>query len=270
MSVRVLVLRSAGTNNDFETVQAFELAGAQAERLHVQALTEGKRRLSEFQILAIPGGFSYGDDLGAGTVLANQLRANLREDLETFVQEGNQVIGICNGFQILVRLGLLPVPGGDKAVSLVENVSGHFESRWIRLRVDTDSSPILKKGEVLEMPVAHKEGRLVVASDEIFDELIKNDQVAFRYTDAEGTEGDPGYPANPNGSISSIAGIQSPCGKVLGMMPHPERHLRSLHHPEWTRRKALGTVSNDDWKQGDGFVIFKRMVEKALELQGAT
>lgn len=265
MSVRVLVLRSAGTNNDLETVQAFQAAGATAERIHVQSLIDRKRRLDEFHILSLPGGFSYGDDLGAGTVLANQLRANLLGELQEFVASGRQVIGICNGFQILVRLGLLPVPGGGKTVSLVENVSGHFESRWVRLRVATASSPILEADEILEMPVAHLEGRLVVASPEIYQGLVERDQIAFRYTDASDTREDPGYPHNPNGSIGAVAGLQSPCGRVLGMMPHPERHLRALHHPEWTRRRAAARPSGGDWTQGDGFRIFGRMVETARQ-----
>ena len=278
MSVRVLVLRTAGTNCDYETAHAFELAGAQTERLHVRALLEGVRKLDEYHILALPGGFSYGDDLGAGTVLANQLGTRLQDPLARFVDSGRQVLGICNGFQVLVRLGLLPGTGDEKAVSLVEHTSGRFEDRWVRLRVDTDRSAVLEQGDLIEMPVAHKEGRLVVSSPEVLEKLRDQGQIALRYvslpngesgdeasSSAEGQ--DPGYPANPNGSIESIAGLQNPAGNVLGMMPHPERHLRALHHPQWTRRRALGELSvsaeGGDWRQGDGFRIFARMVEKA-------
>lgn len=266
MSARVLVLRTAGINCDFETVHAFELAGAAVEKLHVHVLLDGTRRLDEFDILVVPGGFSYGDDLGAGTILANQLRTRLRDALENFVGDGRQVIGICNGFQVLVRLGILPGTTGrldDRPVSLVENTSGLFEDRWVRLRVDTDRTHLLEGGEVLEMPVAHREGRLVVRDPEVLEMLRQNDQIALRYVGSGPAAGDPGYPANPNGSVESIAGLVSPCGNVLGMMPHPERHLRSLHHPEWPRRKARQELPRPDWRRGDGYRIFERAVERA-------
>ena len=148
MSVRVLVLRTAGTNCDYETAHAFELAGAESERVHVRALLSGGRKIDDYHILVVPGGFSYGDDLGAGTVLANQLGTRFQDALNRFVESGRQVLGICNGFQVLVRLGLLPGGSEDKEVSLVENVSGLFEDRWVRLRVDTASSPVLDEGDV--------------------------------------------------------------------------------------------------------------------------
>jgi phosphoribosylformylglycinamidine synthase I len=270
MSVRVLVLRTAGTNCDYETAHAFELAGAESERVHVRALLSGGRKIDDYHILVVPGGFSYGDDLGAGTVLANQLGTRFQDALNRFVESGRQVLGICNGFQVLVRLGLLPGGSEDKEVSLVENVSGLFEDRWVRLRVDTASSPVLDEGDVLEMPVAHKEGRLVVSSAEALERLRARGQIALRYVSVAGESngGDPGYPDNPNGSVESIAGLQSPCGNVLGMMPHPERHLRALHHPEWTRRRARGELETDgapgaDWRQGDGYRVFARMVDRA-------
>ncbi len=268
MTCRALVLRTAGTNCDLETAHALELAGAVAERVHVRALLDGGRRLDEFQILVLPGGFAYGDDLGAGTVLANQLRTRLRDALERFVADGRQVIGICNGFQVLVRLGVLPgAPGGigEKEVSLVENESGRFEDRWVRLRAETSKCDLLERGEILEMPVAHAEGRLVVRDAELLEQLRENDQIALRYVDSDNDAGggaDPGYPANPNGSVDAIAGLTSPCGNVLGLMPHPERNLRALHHPEWTRRRVAGTT-RDDWRLGDGYRIFARAVERA-------
>lgn len=273
MSVRVLVLRTAGTNCDFETARAFELAGAHTERLHVQVLLDRARRLDEFHVLALPGGFSYGDDLGAGTILANALRTRLRDALESFVQDGRQVLGICNGFQVLARIGLLPEPGGEPLVSLVENSSGLFEDRWVTLRVETSSSPVLQADELFEMPVAHMEGRLMVRDPEVLEMLKERDQIAFRYVGRDSAfdgeravvDEDPGYPANPNGSLEAIAGIQSPCGNVLGLMPHPERHVRALHHPEWTRRVAGGEDVGTDWRQGDGFRIFARAVTRAQE-----
>jgi phosphoribosylformylglycinamidine synthase len=263
---RVLVLRSPGTNCDEETARAFALAGAEAERVHAGALIRRERRLEEFGILAFPGGFSYGDDLGAGTVLANRLRARLADDLRAFVASGRLVIGICNGFQVLVRLGLLPGWEGEKAVSLIENASGKFEDRWVRLRVVTDGSPFLGgKGSVLRLPVAHREGRFVARDPEVLERLEAGGQVALRYAPAEG-EAAPPYPENPNGSLAAIAGITNPRGNVLGLMPHPERHVRALHDPLWTRRAAgEGGIPEPEERSGDGFPLFERAVRHARQ-----
>jgi len=255
---RVLVLRSPGTNCDLETAHAFLLAGAEVERLHVQALIDGARRLDEFGALVIPGGFSYGDDLGAGTVLANRLRTRLRDDLAAFVERGRLVLGICNGFQVLVRLGILPGidSSGEKLASLVENESGRFEDRWIRLRVETGSCPFLERGAVLELPIAHREGRFLARDAAALSRLETDGQVAFRYLQPESDAPARGYPANPNGSEAAIAGIINPAGNVLGLMPHPERHLRALHHPAWTRR----AVPADEERSGDGYRVFEGAV----------
>jgi phosphoribosylformylglycinamidine synthase I len=269
---RVLVLRTAGTNCDLETAHGFLLAGAEVERLHVGALVTGSRRLSEFGALAIPGGFSYGDDLGAGTVLANQLRTRLEDDLAEFVAAGKLVIGICNGFQVLVRLGILPggfavgagsAPPG-KLASLVENESGRFEDRWVRLRVESGSCPFLERGAVLELPVAHREGRFVTRDAETLLALERGGQVALRYLERDRDEPARGFPENPSGSAAAIAGITNPAGNVLGLMPHPERHLRALHHPSWTRRAALRGLPADEERAGDGYPLFERAVKSLL------
>jgi phosphoribosylformylglycinamidine synthase len=264
---RVLILRTAGTNCDEETGHAFRLAGAEVEALHVKALLGGGRRLDEFDILALPGGFSYGDDLGAGTVLANQIAQRLGDDLARFVGSGRLVIGICNGFQVLVRLGILPgSPGREgsgrdaKAASLIENVSGKFEDRWIELRVETARSPFLSFAadgpRTLRLPIAHKEGRFVARDDVALAALASGDQIAFTYSVAgELATGD--YPANPNGSQGDIAGILDPGGNVLGLMPHPERFLHHWNDPLWTRSQ----VPDDAFAcAGDGFPIFRSAV----------
>ncbi|MBI4605297.1 MAG: phosphoribosylformylglycinamidine synthase I, partial [Planctomycetes bacterium] len=237
-TVRTLVLRSAGTNCDEETAHAFELAGSDVERVHVGAFLRRERKLDEFDILAFPGGFSYGDDLGAGTVLANRLRSRLAGELEELVASGRLVIGICNGFQVLVRLGLLPGWEGEKAASLVENASGKFEDRWVTLRVDSEACPFLRgppegsgrlgKGRLIRLPVAHKEGRFLLRDAAALERLRAQGQVALTYvdpaTEGAGAQGRPaGYPRNPNGSVEGVAGIASPGGNVLGLMPHPER-----------------------------------------------
>lgn len=270
-SPRVLVLRTAGINCDEETALAFRLAGGQVETLHVGLFLRRERRLDEFHILAVPGGFSYGDDLGAGTVLANQLRSHLASELDAFVASGRLVIGICNGFQVLVRLGLLPGWGGEKAISLVENTSGKFEDRWVHLRVETDRCPFLRRDArrasgpvILRLPVAHKEGRFLVRGPEALERLREGDQIALRYVDPEaGCEGGArSYPQNPNGSVEAIAGIINPQGNVFGLMPHPERHRRRLHDPLWTRRRAeiaRGSI-DDEERGGDGFCFFENAV----------
>ncbi|HVR73800.1 MAG TPA: phosphoribosylformylglycinamidine synthase I [Planctomycetota bacterium] len=269
---RALVLRSAGTNCDEETAHAFELAGAEVERLHVGVFLRGERRLDEFDVLAFPGGFSYGDDLGAGTVLANRLRARLADDLAAFVASGRLVIGICNGFQVLVRLGLLPGWEGEKAVSLIENGSGKFEDRWVTLRVDSPACPFLARvegarmggeGWTLRLPVAHREGRFFARDPEVLARLEEGGQVALRYIEPGSAAGSfaEAHPANPSGSIRGIAGITNPAGNVLGLMPHPERHVRALHDPGWTRRAVLHGLPENEERAGDGFVFFRNAVE---------
>ncbi len=262
---RVLVLRSAGTNCDEETAHAFRLAGGTPELLHVGALLRKERRLDEFDALAFPGGFSYGDDLGAGTVLANRLRARLADDLEAFVDSGRLVIGICNGFQVLVRLGLLPGWPGEKVASLIENTSGKFEDRWVTLRVETDTCPFLRGGEpltrggLLRLPVAHREGRFVVRNPGVLERLRAGGQIALTYVRGPEDPRPTGkFPYNPNGSVEGIAGIANERGNVLGLMPHPERHVQALQEPTWTRRQA--GRSPEAVLPGDGLGFFVNAV----------
>ena len=278
---RVLVLRTAGTNCDQETARGFQLAGWAVEVLHVGVFLRGQRTLDEFHGIVFPGGFSYGDDLGAGTVLANQLRAHLADKLSAFVESGRLVLGICNGFQVLVRLGLLPGWLGEPAVALVENHSARFEDRWVNLRVETARCAFLQGGNgggelpTLRLPVAHKEGRFVVRDPAILERLEAGGHVALRYTTArgvgmpaggDGVRGDVAYPANPNGSDGDIAGIMNAEGNVLGLMPHPERHLRRLHDPQWTRRRVTEGVPADEVRAGDGFLLFRSAYEHARGL----
>lgn len=263
---KILVLRAAGTNCDEETAFAFAKAGATVERVHVGRFLSGERSLGEFSVLVIPGGFSYGDDLGAGTVLANQLATRMRDELSEFVAAGRLVLGICNGFQVLVRLGLLPGWDDDsKCVSLVVNDSGKFEDRWVHLRVDTERCPFLRtttdveadRSALLRLPVAHKEGRFLTRDAGVLQRLESEGQVALRYALPSGElAGDEHYPANPNGSVGSIAGITNPTGNVLGLMPHPERFIRFLQDPQWTRRAAENGIPAGEDTAGDGFRFF--------------
>jgi len=234
----VLVLRAAGTNCELETAHAFERFGATTVTTHVNALLAAPEALHRHHVLAIPGGFSYGDDVAAGAVLACELRAHLAETLHRFVAGGGLVLGICNGFQVLARLGLLPGlerPLGVVEVSVTDNVSRKYEDRWVRLAVGARRCVFVGEMEPPELPLAHAEGRIVCRDDTVRRRLHEEDRVVFRYADADGRP-TLDYPANPNGSVDAIAGLTDGTGRVLGLMPHPERALFGFHHPGWTRR----------------------------------
>jgi phosphoribosylformylglycinamidine synthase I len=257
---RVLVLRTAGTNCDQETVFAFEKTGAQADLVHINQLLRKEKHLSGYQILAIPGGFTYGDDIAAGKVLANELRYKLIEDLKRFIGEGNLIIGICNGFQILVKSGLLPGNNFLKQeVSLVVNDSNKFEDRWVYLKTPrhqdtkTQVKCVWTKGlpEIIYLPIAHGEGKFITKDKVVLERLKNNGQIVFQYCNEEGRLS--GYPDNPNGSEGSVAGICDETGRILGLMPHPERHILCLQHPRWEKREKN--------KEGDGIKIFHSGIE---------
>lgn len=253
-----MVLRTAGTNCDQETVHAWELAGALPERVHVRELIDRPDRLNAFGILTIPGGFSYGDDISAGKILATQMIHHLSDALNRFVESGKLVLGICNGFQVLVKAGLLPGPlgngtdAGRQAVTLTQNDSARFEDRWIRLRSAVKPGPFLPADRILEMPIAHAEGKLVARDESVRKALGQQGRIALTYCSEEGRPGP--YPINPNGSDDDIAGLMDATGRVLGLMPHPERHVHPTQHPLWTRRPGA---------DADGRVIFESAVKAA-------
>jgi phosphoribosylformylglycinamidine synthase len=261
--VRALVLRSAGSNCDGETVRALDLAGAHTDLLHLNALARDSARLSEYQILALPGGFSYGDYVAAGRVFGLELRQRLQGPLERFVERGGFVLGICNGFQILVELGLFEPGASARSIALTDNASDRFECRWVTLRTERSALSWLPPGELLPAPIAHAEGRFVVRDRETLAALFERGQVALTYADPAKLEAEPAgpdaaslpYPLNPNGSIANIAGLCDPTGRVLGLMPHPERNLSPWNHPHWTRLPARHA--------GEGLGFYRRMVEAA-------
>lgn len=235
-SPKVLVLRAAGINCELELANSFKAVGGAPELVHINELKSGKKKLMDYAILAIPGGFSYGDDIGAGKVLANQIRHTMT-DLRQFVRLGRPVIGICNGFQVLVKAGILPHSNAcDQSASFTVNDSGKFEARWTHLRINTQSSCLFFKGlpEMIELPVAHGEGKLVLKSPRHLEDLKKTKSIALQYVTEDGKL--MGYPYNPNGSVFNIAGLTNPEGNVLGLMPHPERFVSIHHHPNWTRQ----------------------------------
>lgn len=250
--VRVIVLRAAGTNCDIETAYAFEKAGAEVDLVHVNRLAEGSSRLSDYQVLAVPGGFTYGDDISAGRILANELACRIADAVEKFVEADRLVIGICNGFQVLVKMGLLPGwDTGRQRVTLTYNDSNKFEDRWVYLKVVSTKTPFLRHGEIIYLPVAHGEGKFVVDEQATLEKMEQHGQIIVKYCAKDGQEAP--YPYNPNGSVASVAGICSPSGRIFGLMPHPERNVEPYHHPRWTRETPAG--------KGDGMRFFTNAVE---------
>lgn len=248
---RVLVLRAPGTNCDEETAFAWDRAGAEAETWHIGRVLESPGGLDAFRVLTLPGGFSYGDDLGAGRILASRLGTMLGDAVRRLLDRGGLVLGICNGFQVLVKAGLLPGNPAAGPSTLTFNDSGHFESRWVRLVPAPGPCPFLADDRPIELPVAHGEGRFVTTSPGALATLESAGQVVLRYADAGGGIA-ADYPANPNGSPGAVAGLCDPTGRIFGLMPHPERYVDPLHHPRWTR---LGLD-----READGLRIFRNAV----------
>lgn len=259
-NVNVIVLRTAGTNCDQESAFAFKDCGAKVDLVHVQQLFKGAKSLEDYHILVLPGGFSYGDDISAGRILANELRLKLGDDLKRFVGSKKLVIGICNGFQILVKAGLLPGDLGKDSttdekviqqVTLTTNDSGKFEDRWTHLKLSGRCAWTQGMEGVVYFPVAHGEGKFVCKTKNVLQKIQNNHQVVFRYCTVDGRK--PDYPENPNGSQDDIAGITDITGHILGLMPHPERHYFFIQHPFWTRLPRKDRL-------GDGAKIFQNGV----------
>ena len=253
----VLILRAPGTNCDAETAYAFESAGARVELLHVNRLLESPSLLPKFEIVCIPGGFSYGDDVAAGRILANQIQHHLAEALAEFKAAEKLILGICNGFQVLLKSGILLEPDAEHGspATLTYNDSGKFEDRWVRLSVAESNCVFLEGIESMYLPVAHAEGKFVARDEKALAELDVAGQLVLRYLPLSG-DGEPGdgvpYPDNPNGSMLDVAGICDASGRVFGLMPHPERHIDPTQHPRWTRGEAAAV--------GDGMKMFENAV----------
>ncbi|GJM39579.1 MAG: phosphoribosylformylglycinamidine synthase subunit PurQ [Acidimicrobiales bacterium] len=256
----VLIPHASGTNRDGEAAQAIEFAGGDPRIVHVNELRDGRVAFTDHAAVLLPGGFSYGDALGAGGRLALELRTWFADELAAIVAAGKPVLGICNGFQVLVKAGLLPGPmSAPRSVTLTENARGHFECRWVTLRVDVATPGWLSgaQGAVIRCPIAHGEGRIAVTDDGVTQALEDAGQVAFRYmhTGAAPIEeplkpADGAYPANPNGSVNDIAGLCDPSGAVVGLMPHPEDHVLSWQRPSGPQ-------------EGSGLPVFEAFVGAA-------
>ncbi len=252
--VKVLILRAPGTNRDVDTQIAFEKVGAIVDSAPVSELFRREKRLADYHIAVIPGGFTYGDDISAGRIMANEIRLRLGEDIKKFVADGRLVLGICNGFQVLVKTGILPGLPGQSAqpVTLTNNDSGKFECRWVYLKANKKSPCVFTRGiDRIYVPVAHGEGKLVAEPG-----MTEKLNVVVQYVDEKGRTG-TGYPFNPNGSVKDIAGICDATGRIFGLMPHPEDFIRWTQHPRWTREKerrdlyGLQIFTNAvDWAKG--------------------
>ncbi len=275
---RVCVLRAPGTNCDVETAYAFETCGAIADRVHLFQLLENPKSLENYQALCVPGGFSYGDDIGSGVIFASQLRSHLAETLGEFLQRDTLMLGICNGFQVLLKSGILPggsttwppKPDVPADATLTWNDNGKYTALWVRLKVGHTKNVFLRGIDELDVPIAHGEGKLVVRDPATLDRWQQNGQCALTYvgqasslSSSEETESQKQagslpheilpFPINPNGSMANLAGLSDPSGRVLGLMPHPERFLFATQHPHWTRLGLRG--------EGAGMRLFRNAVE---------
>ncbi|MCK5100148.1 MAG: phosphoribosylformylglycinamidine synthase subunit PurQ [Desulfobacteraceae bacterium] len=268
--IKALVLTGFGLNCDVETAYAFELAGAEPHRVHINSLINGKIALDDFQILALGGGFSWGDDHGAGVIQALKFSNHIGDKLLSFIEKDRLIIGICNGFQTLVNLGLLPGFDNnykDRLVSITWNDCGNFRDQWVHLSFNQNSPCVFTKGiDMADYPVRHGEGKFI-ADQSIIDKLVLNNQIALQYSDKDGTLANNKFPLNPNGSIGDIAGICDPTGRIFGLMPHPEAYNHFTNHPDWTREKSKrkrgsqGIDKGFDQNFTTGIKIFKNGVD---------
>ena len=263
--VNALILTGYGMNCDHETAHSFELAGAKAQRVHINSLVNGDVSLSDFQIVAFVGGFSWGDDHGAGVVQAIRMNTHLGEQIQAFMTGGNLIIGICNGFQTLVNMGLLP--GGEhskeRCVALVHNDGGNFRDDWVHLKINEKSPCVFTKNmDLVEYPIRHGEGKFYADAD-VLDELIKQNRVVLRYAKPDGSLAKGDFPYNPNGSLDDIAGICDVSGRVFGLMPHPEAFNHWVNHPTWTKQKEMAKRAGKMFGEGitPGIRLFKNAVE---------
>ncbi len=250
-SLKALILTGYGINCENESRFAIEKSGGKADILHLNRLLENPKLLESYNMLMIPGGFSFGDDLGSGKVFGNKIRFRIGEQMRQFMKDGKLVLGVCNGFQILVKMGLLPEPDFEQRVSLIGNDSGHFEDRWVALKANPQSPCIFTRGiDRILLPVRHGEGKFIPRDAKILTELQTSGSIVLQYINERGDLA--GYPYNPNGSVGNIAGICNRSGRIFGLMPHPEAFNIPENCPYW----PSGAI-----KEASGLQIFKNVVE---------
>ena len=264
--VKVLIMTGFGLNCDNETAFAFQLAGAETLSVHINSLIDGSARLADFQIMVFIGGFSWADDHGAGVIQALRLKTNIGEKLFEFVDQGNLVLGICNGFQALVNLGLLPAFGNDytkRSVALTFNDCGNFRDQWVYLKTNPASPCVFTRGiDTAEFPIRHGEGKFY-ADDNTLARLLENNQIALQYAGPDGNVARGRFPYNPNGSLVDIAGICDPTGRIFGLMPHPEAYNHWTNHPDWTRLKEK--IKRQGGSPGSGPTVGIRMLQNGVD-----
>jgi phosphoribosylformylglycinamidine synthase len=262
MVPRVIIPLGYGLNCEDETTYAFKMVGAKVDRIFLKDLSDKPEILEGYDVLALIGGFSFGDHIAAGKVLANIYKFKLSEEVQRFINAGKLIFAECNGFQTLVKAGILPGFNGDyktQRVTLTYNDSGVFEDRWVRLKVNPKSNCVFTKGiDQIYLPVRHGEGKFVVTEDSDLQRLRDGNQIVLQYVDEKGLP-TMNYPQNPNGSIEAIAGICDPTGRVFGKMPHTTAYLSPYNHPHWTREKTDGTLP----KEGEGVQVFRNAIEYA-------
>ncbi len=262
---RTLVLTGYGINCDDETRYAFEKAGSVAEIVHINDLIEDPSRLDNTEIFMFPGGFSYGDDTGSGKALANRIKNNLSEELQRFVERDTLMLGICNGFQVMTNIGVIPAfdqPFGKIEVALEHNASSRYQCRWVDLKIEKDSPSVFTRGlESMHIPVAHGEGNFV-ADEKTLSRLEENSMVTMRYVKPDGSAAKGDFPFNPNGAMNDIAAVCDKSGRIMGMMPHPERGMFFSQRDDWTALKEeYSRAGKDIPVESDGIRIFNNAVE---------
>jgi phosphoribosylformylglycinamidine synthase I len=262
---RVLVPVGYGLNCEDETAHSFKMVGAEVRKVFLKDIIESPQILDDYQILAMIGGFSFGDHIAAGRVLANVYKFDLGDAVQRFISDGKLIFGECNGFQVLVKAGILPGFKGDygtQRATLTYNDYNVFEDRWVHLKVNLNSRCVFTRGvEELYLPVRHGEGKFVVESQLVLEKLKENNQIVLQYADKKTGKPTMKYPQNPNGSVEAIAGICDPTGRIFGKMPHATAYLSSYNHPHWTRQRAEGTLP----REGGGVQIFRNAVEYVKE-----
>ncbi|MFA5948409.1 MAG: phosphoribosylformylglycinamidine synthase I [Candidatus Gracilibacteria bacterium] len=264
MTPKAIIITGYGINCEEETAKVFELKGAESKIMHINDIIENPKVLNDYQIMAFPGGFSYGDDTGSGNALANRIKNNINDDFLKFAREDKLIIGLCNGFQMLVNLGLVPALENDYGkiqATLMHNKTARYECRWVYLKNTSKKCIWTRDVEMLHVPIAHGEGNFY-ADEKTIEKIIKNDQIAFKYVDENGFPANQKFPINPNGAMLDIAGICDESGRILGMMPHPERFNNFFNEISWPIKKEKilregGKINNE----GEGLKIFENAIK---------
>lgn len=263
MKPKALIITGYGINCEEETAYVFNQSGAQAEIVHVNDIIDGHKKLSDYQIMAFPGGFSYADDTGSGNAIANKMKNNIKDDILAFAQEDKLIIGICNGFQMIANLGLLATNNeeyGERKVALMHNATARHECRWVNMKMVSDKCVWTRGIDKLHVPVSHGEGNFYT-DNKTLDQIKNNDQIVFKYISQDGSPANGKFPINPNGAMEDIAGICDHTGRIFGLMPHPERNHKFTNEDGWELEKEkLIREGREIPEKGEGMKIFENAV----------